>query len=529
MDRWHHASNPLPSWVREVRPHQLAAVDEVMDAFAGGASVVFLDAPTGSGKTLLGELVRRELNDPALYVCSSLTLQDQIAADFPYARVIKGRSNYPVAEPEYAHRTCADCTAPACAYCPSVKVCPYVVAKKAARDADLAVLNTTYALYEMNRGKGHFAGRELVIADECDLLESELMRYVELRLTRRLFAELDVEPPKPGAHYKTIQALLLDRFLPALNRELAKYMNVEATDATVERLQVLTRAHASVRSTVKALTDGNWVRDSNDDGGLVMKPISVAKYGKSLLWSHGKRWLCMSATVISPDQMADDLGLELPWEVVTVPMTFPVANRPIIASPVADMSRKGGIEDEDALIDALEAIRALHPDERILVHTVSYNLTKLVVAGLKLRGVATFSYSNTRERAKALRDYRKSRAGMLCAPSLDRGVDFSGDECRVIVVCKVPFPYLGDPQVNGRLHSAGGERWYAAQTVRTLVQMTGRGVRSADDHATSYIIDRNFLRVLREHKAMFPSWWRDALNTAFSPRHFRPAPERKSP
>ena len=513
----------LPSWVTEIRPHQATAVREIVEAFDAGVKVVFLDAPTGSGKTLIGELVRRELNKSALYVCSSLTLQDQILRDFPYARVIKGRANYPVFYSDIgADRTAADCTLPDCGLCPSAEVCPYTVAKRAAVAADLAVLNTTYMLYETNKSRHEFGGRALVIADECDLLESELMRFIELDISARTFADCDVQVPPKGIHYKTLQRLLEDSFLPAVSRRISTLKNMPSSETIIDRLRHLNQVQTQVKMVAKNLTDGNWVRDSNRDGGLVMKPISVAGYGQSNIWKHGDQFLCMSASIISADQMATDLGLaDHEWELVTVPMTFPVENRPITAVGIANLKRDRTAEDEAALIEALVVIRRRHPDERILVHSVSYELTKLIVDGLHGHGVATISYSSTAGRAKALKDYRKSRAGMMVAPSMDRGVDFKGDECRVVVICKVPFPYLGDPQISGRMHAYGGRDWYQTQTIRTLVQMTGRGVRSADDHAHSYILDKQFLRIHRENKRLFPKWWLEALNAAVSTKQFR--------
>ena len=46
----------LPSWVKEIRPLQGSATDQIVDAFNTGSKVVMLDAPTGSGKTLIGDL-----------------------------------------------------------------------------------------------------------------------------------------------------------------------------------------------------------------------------------------------------------------------------------------------------------------------------------------------------------------------------------------------------------------------------------------------------------------------------------------
>ena len=59
----HHDS--LPEWVREIRPHQRDAVDQAIEEFEAGKKCVVIDAPTGSGKTLIGELVRLELGAKA--------------------------------------------------------------------------------------------------------------------------------------------------------------------------------------------------------------------------------------------------------------------------------------------------------------------------------------------------------------------------------------------------------------------------------------------------------------------------------
>lgn len=68
---------PLPSWVQSLREHQVTAVREIVEAFED-VDVVFLDAPVGAGKTLIGELVRHEMNvDKGLYVCTDKALQDQ--------------------------------------------------------------------------------------------------------------------------------------------------------------------------------------------------------------------------------------------------------------------------------------------------------------------------------------------------------------------------------------------------------------------------------------------------------------------
>ena len=153
-----------------------------------------------------------------------------------------------------------------------------------------------------------------------------------------------------------------------------------------------------------------------------------------------------------------------------------------------------------------------NPESRILVHTVSYALTKYLKDQIASERV--ISYTNPRERQRALDLYLGTERSVLFAPSLERGIDLAEDDCRAIIVCKVPFPNLGDAQVKARVYGdrRHGQLWYAVQTVRSLVQMTGRGMRSQDDYCESYILDSMFTNnVWRNDRSLIPAWWAEAL------------------
>jgi Rad3-related DNA helicase len=98
---------------------------------------------------------------------------------------------------------------------------------------------------------------------------------------------------------------------------------------------------------------------------------------------------------------------------------------------------------------------------------------------------------------------------VLLAPSLERGVDLPKDQCGVIIIAKVPYPSIGDKQVNTRLYSTpNGQLWFQVQTVRAIVQSTGRGMRSADDFCISYILDKQFAKIPKE---LLPGYWKEAI------------------
>ena len=125
-------------------------------------------------------------------------------------------------------------------------------------------------------------------------------------------------------------------------------------------------------------------------------------------------------------------------------------------------------------------------------------------------------YFEADERQRALDGF--TRAGdengkrVLVAPSLDRGVDLPGELCDAVIVAKLPYPSLGDKQVAARLYENGGRVWYAVQVARSLLQMTGRGVRSEDDQCDTYILDKEFETWWRSSgRDLMPRWWKEAL------------------
>lgn len=534
---------PFPEWVSEFRGHQWDAAVAIVEAFNQGSRVVFLDAPTGSGKTLIAEMVRRLLDTKALYLCSDKQLQDQFAGDFGYSVMLKGRSNYPTLN-ETANEngiTAGDCDkhtgeddVKTCSYCLTRTYdCPYEVAKREALAADLAVLNSTYFLTEA-KNVGMFAKvkgddgknrrRPFVIVDECDVLESELMRFIEFYVGEGTLKRLRVTAPKKGSHHKTIADWLVEEYAAACEGELRRIPKDTTNISERKRRNTLKRNAAEAVAAAGELLEAGeldegvlWVRD-NDAGPLSLKPVRVDRQTPRYLWNYADKWLCMSATIISGDVEAQSLGLNaasIPWTVVKVPMTFDVAARPIYAAPAADMSWKGRSEGGwDDCVKAIRGILRRHGEERILIHAVSYKLATFLQEQLANTGRTVLSYRNAGERTATLATFRQSAGAVLIAPSMERGVDLKGDDCRVVIVAKVPYPYVQDKAVGARMHQGrDGDVWYAVQTIRALVQMTGRAVRSQEDWCETYIVDSNFLTGLHSKwKHLLPGWWLEAMS-----------------
>lgn len=530
-------ATPMPAWVESIRPTQLDAVEEITDCYASGADVVMLDAPTGAGKTLIAELVRRRLPLPTpnaklsktLYVCNTIGLQEQFLHDFSYARLVKGRSNYRPLDPPMFDYTCADCSGADCDWCVDVdgrRECPYEIAASNAESSRLAVTNTSYFIHAVNFAN-RLAGRDLVVADECDTLEGILTGFIEFKVSPKWLKRLGVNAPKKGSHFATVQEWVAGPFMTALKDYIG---NKSKTGATVDQLREIREAANLYSSATRFLTtEGEWIRD-NDAGPMVYKPITVGSWGANTLWKHGKKWLCMSGSIVSMHEQVMTLGAqELDVRLVTVPMSFPVANRPIIVAPVADMKYTNQDVAWPEMAYAIGKILELpqHAGQRVLVHCVSYKLAEYLAMNVDSGHRSKISYAVSGERDAAFDAYGATRDGVLFAPSMDRGFDFKEDLARVVIVAKVPFPSVGDKRISARLHEPGGQEWYNVQTVRTILQMTGRGVRSETDTCTTYILDSQFNTTLwGKAKTLFPRWWRDAIVRTFNPRQLKAPVER---
>jgi ATP-dependent DNA helicase DinG len=264
--------------------------------------------------------------------------------------------------------------------------------------------------------------------------------------------------------------------------------------------------------------DGGWVFDDYQRGGATFRPIKVDKFGKERLWQHGKKWLLMSATVISPDTLAESLGWDKSYGMVSVPHTFPVENRKVNVVPVASITHKTKDTSYPLLANAVANLADIHASERMLIHTVSYDLTNYLADFLKFStdsvdSARVLTYTRAGEREAVLAKFRKTVGGILLAPSMDRGVDLPGEDAQVVVIAKVPWGSLGSKQISQRKNSPGGDTWYSVEAIRSLVQMSGRHIRSADDRGVTYILDAQFgSNVWAKSRHLLPAWFKEALD-----------------
>jgi len=507
----------LPKKFASWRPNQLQLAAKIAASSKYG---YLLDSPTGTGKSLIAAAAQRLLKKNTIYLCTTKQLQDQILRDFPYAETLKGRSNYVCLKyPKLFPRISAeDCTHSEAHECDRRGSCPYILAKLRAIRAPLAVLNTSYFLSEANY-IGMFSGADFLVVDELDALEAQLMGFIQLSVTKRQLDRLDVAPPKFKTKFEAwIEWAneILKQLTPELDRLIA--LTEKSGDwggidfGMLKRKSAIARLVSKLRFFVREV-DKTWVPFFGREE-WIFKPVWVSKYSNMVLWKHAKKVLGMSATILDPRQLSSNIGLiygtERAYEYKALPSPFPKENRPVFYEPCANVTNKNMETALPRLAAAVERVMERHPDEKILCHVVSYRIRDYLMKNISSDRFVTH---DTSTRASVLESFKETdKPKVLVSPSMERGVDLPGEECRVIIVAKVPYPDLGDPQINRRVHgSKDGNNWYAHRTVSSIVQMSGRAVRSKDDYASTYILDEQFSRLYREWSSMFPKWFKEAV------------------
>lgn len=502
----------LPSKFTEFRPNQL---DIAMKAAASTKYAYLLDAATGTGKSLVAGTVQKLLGTRIVYTCTTKQLQDQILVDFPYARLLKGRNAYPCVRHRrmYPEVTAEDCSNTEARPCNHVNECIYLLEKEAALAAPLAVLNLSYFLHEANH-VGQFSGAGFLVIDEFDSVEDQLMSFVEVSITQKQLDEIGLDEPKLVTKYESW--LEWSRAALKIMRPRLESVRAELEHSWSTVNFPLIKAEKRLSRLVDKLefmsreVDSTWVWMKGTDR-WAFKPIWVSKYANHNLWRHANRVLGMSATILNPIQMCINVGLK--YADITyraMPSPFPKENRPVLYQPCASVTAKTMDTALPALKKRIQQIIDDHPDDKILCHCVTYKIRDYLMKSMNSGRLMTHDTFN---RSEMLAVFKKSKyPKVMISPSMDRGVDLPHDECRIVIIAKCPFPDLGDPQTNKRLYaSKDGRRWYAHKTVSKIIQMSGRGVRSSTDYATTYILDEQFKRIYDDNKDMFPTWYRDAV------------------
>ena len=264
---------------------------------------------------------------------------------------------------------------------------------------------------------------------------------------------------------------------------------------------------------LKDYASDNWVMEIQETEKrgykkVVYRAIDVSKFAEEYLFRMGYKVLLMSATILDSDAFAKSLGISPDeCEVIKMPSPFPVENRPIFQTTIGSMSYKQIQYSLPKLKSAIEAILDEHKGQKGIVHCHTYKIANYLKKNIKSRRLLIHNSDN---RDSILEKHIVSKNDtVLLSPSMTEGVDLKGDLSKFQIICKVPYPYLGDPIVKKRMHKHKG--WYPLQTAKSIVQSCGRSVRNETDQAVTYILDSDWHNFYRKNRSIFPEDFKNAI------------------
>ncbi len=525
-----------------IRPQQAEAIDFAIETFLNSDKrFCVIEAGTGVGKSAIGLTVARyvsenrsnhaELFSPGSYfITTQKILQEQYVRDFPTVVSLKSSSNYKCTY--HKSNSCSESqkllkTADkssrffkSCAF-----NCKYKNQKEKFLNSAESITNFSYFLTEANYS-GKIVPRQVLVIDEGHNVETELSKFIEITVSEYFSKSiLKLSFPKKLTQFQTF-SWIKETYLPAASRRLKFFedsiekMGGEKLRESLKQFESVTKQYDLLRSHitkikqfVKIYKSDNWVFETSSTEGkgykkASFKPIDISLYAEDNLFRLGEKIIIMSATILNSKTFMRTLGIDSnSASFISIPSPFPVDNRPVIFSPAGSMSAKSIDFTLPKLAESVKTILEHHKNEKGIIHCKTYKIANYLKRSLKNSRILTHDSSN---RDEILEKHTSSKKNtVLLSPSMTEGVDLKGDASRFQIICKVPYPYLGDKLVRKRMNKFQG--WYELQTAKSIVQSAGRSVRSEDDHAVTYILDSDFGRFLSRNLNVFSNDFKKCL------------------
>ena len=150
-------------------------------------------------------------------------------------------------------------------------------------------------------------------------------------------------------------------------------------------------------------------------------------------------------------------------------------------------------------------------DQKGMIQTGSYYFAEQLYndAPLEIKQ-RMLVYNGSREKNTMVAIHKMSPDTILVGPTLNTGVDLPGDECRFIIILKVPYPSMADKLVKEKIKLF--PLWYNSSTSNEIIQGIGRGVRYNGDWCVTYILDACFWNLYISTKNQYPKELQDRIN-----------------
>jgi Rad3-related DNA helicase len=545
------------------RANQLETLEDILFTFfQGEKNLYLLDAPTGSGKSVIAIMFASLLNEYNLrgyILASDLSLFEQYVKSIDKVHRfghLKGVDNYNcVVNGEKF--SLGDCRLKNISYeaaeeLPCFRECGYLYNRKRAIKADTTVTTYSYWLIQRNYVEGKmqdngrgvpFPIRDFTICDEAHKVPEIVQNHFSPRVgvetvprIEELYSFLKRKgfpvPRRTPSALKTLISKVIREndssalfiALKELELALGEYVKCgsqmkdkigENFDKEAEipkewriaMLQVdfLKDVHCKFEDYNHIISQVGldfMIKNPQESGNVVFNCLEESYMMNRHFHEQSKFKLLMTATMGDPKDFMKAIGAKK-CTYRRMDSQFNFEDSPIYFYPERRMSMAKREENFGWMKSKVAEILSRHPSECGIIHSGSYEIASKIFQELEpFAQSRIILYTNSHEKDQALKEFAESKNGVLIGPSLLEGLDLHEDNSRFQVFLKVPFPSLGDKFVSAKMNYQ--PEWYDWKTSTAILQGVGRSIRSEKDWAITYFLDGCLSDLFKRRRGSFP-------------------------
>ena len=545
----------------KARIGQLEIIEDILMTMSGKYGPItsyILEAPTGSGKSIIAMIISKYLNDCNLdgYILTSdKALQDQYANDLDNWNidwgVVKGVDNYKCHVNDQIY-SLGDCKIKKLKSYAQQELkcfdsCAYIQARNAASRSKTAILNYSYALIQRNyvckngdvtvTGKPMpFIQRDFVICDEAhkitDIIQSHFSPSINkkiLAVTKTCTTFYNKNNYSSVNFYQQISKIY--NFLLKENDNTNLLETLEELHNVLFTMQIINETIVNYTSTayvewnlipieyqdiikhkdfikdicckikdyieiIKSTTIQCLIKTVDEKGTIIFNCLNEKFMMQSFFNKKFGFKIFMSATLGDLEQFAKNAACAK-VRVYKLPSTFQYDKSPIWVKTNNHLNYKNIGTKYDVLASECEWILKKHSSEQGIIHTSSFTIGNEVYNLLsKESQERILLYTSTQEKEDYIRILKYDiKNRILMGPSILEGIDLPDNQSRFQIILKMPYPSLGNTFV--KLKSEYDKSWYNMKTTLNILQGIGRSIRNPTDWAETYILDTNVIYLLK--------------------------------
>jgi hypothetical protein len=444
-----------------------------------------------SGKSLLATTVaewRKDVGEKTAILTPRVMLQDQYTEEFSHISSLKGRARYICPEFGDCDRGYQLCES----YCAG---CPYAETRDKITQDKIGIFNFYSYIF------GKYKANTLIIDEAHNTFDSISEIYTKY-IYRCVEDYGDINTIGEAIIYLERKANDLEDLKVVLKESDDKEEYLKVSKELAHIYNMIDGVQASPKDFFfeKLITTHRGVKTE----ALRLQPITLNSLG-NILFGMDTKVVLMSGTINNIDLRK--LGLHT-RRVLTIeePSPIPVANRPVVYEPVANMAFKH--QDASLPMLARRILDLAKTEQGKGVIHATYDLALKLQPYLESNQRFLFHTNKNKEAV-----YKKFRASkdplILVAAGMAEGIDLPYDASRWQVITKVQYPSLADSLM--AYFKDKEPDLYAWLTIRTIVQQCGRVCRGPDDFGITYIFDTCFENLFKFNKRLFPAYFKDSV------------------